>query len=147
MWLAGFAFEVIGDMQLQGHRDDPSKKGQVLASGLWRYTRHPNYFGEALLWWGTYLIACGQPGGIRTFYAPLFISLLLRFVSGVPMLERKQKKKPAFRVYMLETNAFVPMLCSPVPQEKRAELLEKFAEEIKQEELKAEQAKKEKKVE
>ena len=123
IWLVGFLFEVIGDMQLQSHRDDPKKAGTLLCTGLWRYTRHPNYFGEALSWWGIYLIACGQPGGVRTVYAPLFITFLLRFLSGVPMLEKKQKKKAAFRLYMRETNAFFPMPCSPVPAEKRAAVL------------------------
>lgn len=146
VWLVGICFEIIGDMQLQSHRDDPKKAGTVLKTGLWRYTRHPNYFGECLLWWGFYLIACGQPGGARTFYSSLFITLLIRFVSGVAMLERKQKKKAAFRLYMLETNAFFPMTYSPVPEEKRAALLAEFTEAIDKEE-KAKEAAKQKKAE
>ena len=117
-----------------------------MKTGLWRYTRHPNYFGECLLWWGIYLIACGQPGGARTFYSSLFITLLIRFVSGVPMLERKQMKKAAFRLYMLETSCFFPMTYSPVPEEKRAALLAEYTEEIEKEE-KAKEAKKQKKAE
>lgn len=133
-------------MQLQSHRDDPKKAGTLMTTGLWRYTRHPNYFGECLLWWGIYLIACGQPGGARTFYSCLFITLLIRFVSGVAMLERKQKKKAAFRLYCLETSNFFPMMCSPVPEEKRAALLAKFTEEIEKEE-RAKEAVKQKKAE
>jgi len=59
MWVVGMLFEVVGDYQLQKHRDDPSKQGTIITSGLWRYTRHPNYFGEAFLWWGIYVMACG----------------------------------------------------------------------------------------
>jgi steroid 5-alpha reductase family enzyme len=68
----------------------------LIKSGLWRYSRHPNYFGEALLWWGTFIIACSVEYGWITFYAPLFITLLVRFVSGVPLLEEKYKNRPEF---------------------------------------------------
>lgn len=141
MWIIGFLFEAVGDSQLQAHRDDESKKGTLIRSGLWKYTRHPNYFGEAFSWWGIYVIACGTEGGYWTFYSALFITLLLRYVSGVAMLERKQKKKADFRVYMLETSAFIPSWYSPIVGERRDELLEKFTKEIEEEEAKKEAAK------
>lgn len=75
---------------------------------MWRYSRHPNYFGEAVMWWGMYLLACSEPNGYWTFGSALFITYLVRFLSGVPMLERKQKKNPDFQIYMKETNVFVP---------------------------------------
>jgi steroid 5-alpha reductase family enzyme len=71
-------------------------KGAVIETGLWKYTRHPNYFGEAFLWWGVYLIACNVEYGYYTFPSALVITLLLRFVSGVPLLEERQMKKKAF---------------------------------------------------
>ena len=97
VWLFGFVFEWVGDEQLKRHLADktPGKK-KFIAWGLWRYTRHPNYFGEAVLWWGIWLIACAVDWGWTTFYAPLFISLLIRFVSGVPLLENKYKDNPEF---------------------------------------------------
>lgn len=90
VWAIGFIFEVVGDYQLQKFREDPSPdKGRVIKTGLWRYTRHPNYFGEAVLQWGYYLIACSIDYGWITFFGPLFITFLVRFFSGVPMLEKK----------------------------------------------------------
>jgi len=89
VWFIGQSMEVIGDMQLQKFRDDTNNRGKVIDTGFWRYTRHPNYFGEALSWWGIYLIACGAPEGYWTFWSALFMSLLLRWVSGVRMLELK----------------------------------------------------------
>ena len=97
VWLFGFLFEAIGDHQLTVHLADktPGKK-KFIMWGLWRYTRHPNYFGEAVLWWGVWIIACSIKWGWVTFYAPLFISLLVRYVSGVPLLEAKYKDNPEF---------------------------------------------------
>ena len=88
IWVFGFVFECVGDYQLKVHIADktPGKK-KFIEWGLWRYTRHPNYFGEAVLWWGIWLIACSDQWGWVTFYAPLFIGLLIRYVSGVPLLE------------------------------------------------------------
>lgn len=92
VWAFGFFFEWIGDEQLKSHIADKSPgKKKFINHGLWHYTRHPNYFGEAVLWWGIYLIACGVETGWATFFAPLFITVLVRFVSGVPLLEQKYK--------------------------------------------------------
>lgn len=81
-----------------------------MKEGVWQYTRHPNYFGEAAQWWGIYLIACNLGlGGKLTFASAVTITWLLRYVSGVELLERKQRLNPEFQVYMRETNAFIPM--------------------------------------
>ena len=88
VWLIGFALEVVADAELQAHRNNPEKQGTIITTGTWRYSRHPNYFGEAFLWWGIYILSIGA-GGIYTFYSALFITLLIRYVSGVAMLERK----------------------------------------------------------
>ena len=108
VWAFGFIFELVADWQLQQFRDDTSNRGQLIKSGLWRYSRHPNYFGEAVLWWGIFLIACSVEFGWVTIFAPLFITILIRFVSGVPLLEDKYKSRPEFQKYMRETNVFVP---------------------------------------
>jgi len=87
-------------------------KPKFIAWGLWRYTRHPNYFGEAVLWWGIWLIACAVEWGWVTVYAPLFITILVRYVSGVPLLEAKYKDNPEFQAYCEETNVFFPWFVS-----------------------------------
>ena len=87
VWAFGFVFELVSDWQLQKFRDDPSNRGKLIKSGLWRYSRHPNYFGEAVLWWGIFIIALSVEYGYFTIYGPIFITLLIRFVSGVPLLE------------------------------------------------------------
>ena len=108
VWIFGFVFELLADKQLQNFRDNPENRGKLIKSGLWRYTRHPNYFGEAVLWWGIYLIACSVKWGPVTIFSSLFITILVRFVSGVPLLENKYKNRPEFIEYMQETNIFFP---------------------------------------
>ena len=81
---------------MKDFRADPSNRGKLIKVGLWRYSRHPNYFGEATLWWGIFLIACSVEYGWITVFAPIFITFLLRFVSGVPLLEEKYKNRPDF---------------------------------------------------
>ena len=105
----GFLFEVLGDSQLTSHIEntDPNK-GKFCKTGLWRYTRHPNYFGEALLWWGLFTVSLGVPKGYATVFSPIIITLLLRFVSGVPLLERKARKHPEWAQYEAETAIFFP---------------------------------------
>ena len=124
-------FEVVGDMQLLAHKRDPAKKGTYCMSGLRKYTRHPQYFGEAVIWWGIYTIACGVEGGVYTVYSAALITFLVRFISGVEMLERKSRKRPEFRVYMLETNAFIPWVHRPVKPEMREKLLSELEAEMK----------------
>ena len=108
LWLIGMVFEVVGDYQLLRFKRDPANRGRVLDSGLWRYTRHPNYFGEATIWWGYYLIAVAG-GGAWSVYAPLLMTLLLLKVSGVSLLEKDiEERRPDYREYILRTNAFIP---------------------------------------
>ena len=108
LWLAGMYFEVVGDYQLARFRRDKRSEGAVLDTGLWRYTRHPNYFGEALLWWGVYLMALSA-GAWWTIFAPLLMTFLLLRVSGVALLEKDiSERRPAYRDYIERTNAFFP---------------------------------------
>lgn len=109
VWGFGFLFEAAGDYQLARFKGDPANKGKVMREGLWAYTRHPNYFGEAVLWWGYFIIAAGTPNGYWTFFAPLLMTFLLVRVSGVSMLESRQKRtKPGYADYIESTSAFVP---------------------------------------
>ena len=108
LWLIGFGFEVIGDYQMSRFRINPGNKGKIMKSGLWRYTRHPNYFGEALLWWGIFLISLTIGKIWISIISPLLITYLLTRVSGVPMLEKKYKDNPEYQNYVTTTNAFIP---------------------------------------
>lgn len=110
IWLFGYLFEVIGDRQLRIHIANPHKEQKLMTKGLWAYTRHPNYFGEAVLWWGLALMVFSG-SGVTSFYiwlSPIMITLLLRFVSGVPMLEKRMSKSPGWDDYAHQTNAFIP---------------------------------------
>lgn len=109
VWLVGFYIEAAADSQLALFRKT-KKPGEVLQSGLWSYSRHPNYFGEALQWWGLYVVSCAVEGGWQTIGSALTITLLLRYVSGVPPLERKAMRNPAFQQYAKSTSVFVPFL-------------------------------------
>src|SRR6187200_1869277 len=107
----GFGFEVVGDYELERFKADPSNRGKVLDRGLWRYTRHPNYFGDATLWWGLYVIACATPYGWLTVLSPALMSFLLLRVSGVTLLEDGLKAtKPDYRAYIARTPPFFPWL-------------------------------------
>lgn len=108
LWCLGMVFEVGGDRQLARFKANPDNKGKVLDSGLWRYTRHPNYFGEFALWWGYYLIAVSA-GGWWTIGSPLLMSFLLLRVSGVTLLEKDiSERRPGYASYIKRTNAFFP---------------------------------------
>jgi steroid 5-alpha reductase family enzyme len=107
-WIFGFGFEVISDRQLARFKQNPENRGKIMTSGLWRYSRHPNYFGEATLWWGMSLFALAVPRGWIGLASPILITLLLRFVSGVPLLEKKNAGNPGFIDYRSRTPVFVP---------------------------------------
>jgi steroid 5-alpha reductase family enzyme len=108
LWLIGMVFEAGGDWQLTRFKADPANQGKVLDSGLWRYTRHPNYFGNALIWWGFFLLALSA-GGWWTIVSPLLMTFLLLKVSGVSLLEQDiSDRRPAYRAYIQRTNAFFP---------------------------------------
>ena len=108
VWLLGFVFETVGDAQLLRFKRDPENKGKVIMTGLWRITRHPNYFGEAAMWWGIFLIALGADNGWTAIVSPLLITFMLLRVSGVRMLEKKYEGNPEFKAYARRTRAFVP---------------------------------------
>lgn len=109
IFVMGLAIEVNADTVLKKHLASPEPgTGKFIKSGIWRYSRHPNYFGESMLWWGIFCIACGQKYGWVTIYGTLFMSFLLRFVSGVPFPERKYKENPEWQQYCRETNVFCP---------------------------------------
>ncbi|MGA9534238.1 MAG: DUF1295 domain-containing protein [Anaerolineales bacterium] len=109
IWAIGFLFESLADLQLARFKSDRDNQGRVLQSGLWRYSRHPNYFGDAVQWWGLFLLAAAA-GGWVTVFSPLLMTYLLLRVSGVAMLERDQKaKKPAYSEYIRRTSAFIPL--------------------------------------
>ena len=134
VWVTGQFFEIVGDRQLQAFRNDQRNKGQIMNKGLWRYSRHPNYFGECFSWWGVWLIACSI-GGYGTIYSAVFITLLIRYISGPRFIEDKSLKRKSvekqadFRVYMTETNMMFPMPYTKHSEQKRAELWNKFKKE------------------
>ncbi len=107
LYLIGMFFETVGDKQLRDFIKDKSKSG-LLTTGLWKYTRHPNYFGESVIWWGVFLFAVGSGAPIVVVFSPVIITFLLRFVSGVPMLEAKMSQKEGWDDYAKKTNAFIP---------------------------------------
>ncbi len=107
LWLAGFLIETIADEQLRRFRADPANPGAVMERGLWRYSRHPNYFGECCLWWGFYLLALAA-GAWWAIVSPLLMTVLLLRVSGVTLLEQDiGERRPAYRDYVARTSAFV----------------------------------------
>jgi len=108
-WGLGFFFESVGDWQLARFQADPANRGQVMRRGLWAYTRHPNYFGDAMVWWGYFFFALSIPGGAWTILSPLLMTVLLLKISGVALLEQTiTERRPAYRDYIASTNAFLP---------------------------------------
>jgi steroid 5-alpha reductase family enzyme len=117
VFAVGLGFEVIGDWQLMRFQQQRESRAEVLDSGLWRYTRHPNYFGEALLWWGLYLFAVAG-GAWWTLVSPLLMTFLLLRVSGVALLEKDiSERRPAYRDYIRRTSAFIPRPPRPARSE------------------------------
>jgi len=106
----GFFFEAVADFQLMDFKKKPENRGRIITTGLWEMSRHPNYFGEALVWWGISFYALNLPHGWMTLISPVVITLLLRFVSGVPMLEKKYSGRPDWEEYKRKTAAFVPFV-------------------------------------
>jgi steroid 5-alpha reductase family enzyme len=105
----GFVFEAVGDYQLARFKADPGNRGQVLDTGLWRYTRHPNYFGDFCVWWGLFLVAAATGVGVWSIIGPIAMTVFLLRVSGVTMLERTiTKRRPGYEDYIATTNAFFP---------------------------------------
>lgn len=112
LWLIGMVFEVVGDWQLARFKSDADNQGKVMDSGLWKYTRHPNYFGEFVIWWGHWLICLGLTDPTKTWWtiiSPALMSFLLLKVSGVALLEQAMKtRSPEYESYIQRTSAFFP---------------------------------------
>ena len=108
LFCLGFFFETISDWQLTVFKRGGANKGKIIMHGLWRYSRHPNYFGEATLWWGIFFVGLATPYGIYGLISPLAIAFLLLKVSGIPMLEVKYQGNPDFDAYKARTNSFFP---------------------------------------
>ncbi len=108
VWISGFLFEAVADAQLKRFKGNPENRGKIMTEGLWKATRHPNYFGEAVMWWGIFIMALAVPGAWPTAAGPLLITFLLTRVSGVPLLEKRYAGNPAFEDYAKRTPAFVP---------------------------------------
>jgi steroid 5-alpha reductase family enzyme len=108
LWVMGFCFESLADWQLDRFIKNPDNRGKIMDQGLWRYSRHPNYFGEVTMWWGIYILALSVPWGWASIIGPLTISYIILFVSGVPMTERFMEDNPAFADYKRRTSAFIP---------------------------------------
>lgn len=113
IWLIGFLFELVGDLQLKRFLANPKNKGKLMTEGLWKYTRHPNYFGEAIMWLGIFIIALSTPYGWIAVIAPVLIMYLLLFVSGVPLTEKSFESKPGWDAYKKRTSKFVPLPPNP----------------------------------
>jgi steroid 5-alpha reductase family enzyme len=109
LWLVGFLFEAVGDYQLARFQKDPANHGRVLRSGLWRYSRHPNYFGEVTMWWAIWLIGLAAGAPLWTVISPLVLTFLILKVSGIPLLESRQMLNPEYRDYAARTSPFFPM--------------------------------------
>lgn len=110
VWIVGFFFETVGDIQMHLFKSKPENKGKIMTSGLWRFTRHPNYFGEIAMWWGIGIIGLSSAAGPLTFSGALLITYLLIYVSGIPMLEKKYENNPEFQEYAKRTSVLIPML-------------------------------------
>lgn len=109
VWVLGFFFEAVGDLQLARFKANPDNKGKVMSQGVWRYTRHPNYFGDSAQWWGYYFIAAAA-GGWWTVFSPALMTALLLRVSGVALLEKTLvETKPQYKEYIETTSAFLPL--------------------------------------
>jgi steroid 5-alpha reductase family enzyme len=117
VWLAGIVGESAADWQLKRFKAGPGNRGRVCDAGLWRCSRHPNYFFESVIWWGFWLFACGSPWGWMTIYAPLLILWFLLRVTGIPLTEKcaVESKGEAYRRYQRTTSAFVPWFPKRIP--------------------------------
>lgn len=109
IWAIGFYFESTGDKQLKEFISNPKNKGKLMDRGLWRYSRHPNYFGEVTQWWGIFIVALSISGSLFTVVGPLTITILILFVSGIPLLEKKYSGRPDFEAYKKRTSVFFPL--------------------------------------
>ncbi|MBO9520046.1 MAG: DUF1295 domain-containing protein [Nocardioidaceae bacterium] len=108
MWAFGVFFEAVGDAQLAAYKRDPDR-GPVMDRGLWRYTRHPNYFGDACVWWGVFTVAASAWPGVLTILSPLAMTYFLVFATGARLLEETMTKRPGYPEYAARTSMFIPL--------------------------------------
>ncbi len=110
LWALGLAFEAVGDWQLGRFRADPANRSRVLDTGLWGWTRHPNYFGDFCVWWGLWLVSIAAGAPLWTILSPAVMGFFLRKVSGVTLLEKDiEERRPGYAEYVKRTNAFFPL--------------------------------------
>ena len=108
VWLVGVAFEGVGDAQLAAFKRDPANRGRVMDRGLWAWTRHPNYFGDAAVWWGLWLVAAEAWPGVLTVLSPVVMTYFLAFATGARLLESQMAQRPGYPEYMERTSMFLP---------------------------------------
>jgi steroid 5-alpha reductase family enzyme len=108
VWLLGVAFEAVGDAELAAFKADPDNRGKVMDRGLWSWTRHPNYFGDASVWWGLWLVAASAWPGVLTVLSPVVMTYFLAFATGAKLLERHMAQRPGYAAYQQRTSAFLP---------------------------------------
>ena len=108
LWIVGFYFESVGDYQLRKFLKKPENKGKIMAQGLWKYTQHPNYFGEVLMWWSLYLIVLNVECGVFMIFGPIIITFMIIKVSGVRLLNKRFEKDDKYADYKKRTSAFIP---------------------------------------
>lgn len=109
VWTCGVVFESVGDRQLAQFKANPANKGRIMDSGLWAWTRHPNYFGDALLWWGLWLVAASVWPGALTVLSPVLMTWFLVFATGARLLEKSMSQRPGYPDYQQRTSFFVPL--------------------------------------
>ena len=108
LWVVGFVFEAVGDRQLRAFKADPANRGRIMDRGLWAWTRHPNYFGDATVWWGLWLIAASVWPGVLTVASPAIMTYFLVYATGARLLERSMSQRPGYPEYQQRTSYFLP---------------------------------------
>lgn len=129
VWIIGFLCESIADNQLRAFINNPLNKGHIMQTGLWKYSRHPNYFGEVTQWWGIFIIGLGVAFGTLGIIGPLVITFLIVFVSGIPLAEKGMANNPEYQVYKSKTSALIPLphfLVSTIPAKTWASIAIEF---------------------
>lgn len=108
LWLIGVTFEAVADRQMAEFKSDPGSYGHIMDQGLWAWTRHPNYFGDACVWWGIFLVAASVWPGVLTVFSPIAMTYFLVFATGARLLERHMANRPGYREYQERTSYFIP---------------------------------------
>ncbi|MDI9917940.1 DUF1295 domain-containing protein [Rhodococcus sp. IEGM 1379] len=114
LWLVGVTFEAVGDRQMAEFKSDPGSRGHIMDQGLWAWTRHPNYFGDACVWWGIFLVSASVWPGVLTILSPIAMTYFLVFATGARLLERHMAQRPGYREYQERTSYFIPRRPRPV---------------------------------